>query len=204
MCIQAKRETAGPSWRPEPIDPATGYRSLPRYVVQPLLRAVPVSSEVGGKDELVDADLRNGEPSRPGQMLPAEHSSVQRSESPKPNMPSPCIHRDPIPCNAVAATRCPTGACIVHCRLIRAIKEGMDPDTAAHKSARGELEGKGCEAHEAKVAAKKALWQEKRKNRAAAREGNRARRVEAKRKEREGDESGAATKVPKLGRSVFT
>ncbi|ORX41244.1 hypothetical protein BD324DRAFT_648124 [Kockovaella imperatae] len=162
--LKDAKAAAGPDWKAEPLDSATGYRKLPSFAAQPLLRAIPESSEVGGNEELVAGELR------------------ARSTSPLPNMPVHCVWTGPNPCHGVAASRCPTGACIIHCRMIRAIEDGMDPQTASDLSARGELAGRGCEAHEAKVLAKKALKQQKKKVKAEAKESMRFRKAEAKRK----------------------
>jgi tRNA-dihydrouridine synthase 1 len=44
-------------WEPPAIDATTGYRSLPVWAAQPLIRLLPVSSEVGGNDELVNEEI---------------------------------------------------------------------------------------------------------------------------------------------------
>ena len=49
-----------PAYRPATIDPVTGYRELPAWRAQPYIRARPVSTEIGGNEELVDAEV-NGE-----------------------------------------------------------------------------------------------------------------------------------------------
>jgi tRNA-dihydrouridine synthase 1 len=44
-------------WTPPPIDSATGYKTLPIWAAQPLIRPIPVSSEVGGNEELVNEEI---------------------------------------------------------------------------------------------------------------------------------------------------
>lgn len=135
---------------PEPRTmPATplgddGYRKLPRYIAQPYIRTQPVSSEVGGVEEF-----------EPGQ--------GSRAASPGPiggrvHINTPCVGEK---CGGQAASKCPTIACLLHCREIRAIKAGMDPAEAHKEAQAGRLVGSGCEAHEAKQAERNKRKQQK-------------------------------------------
>ena len=169
MSLKDKRQAAGSSWRPEPINPGTGYRKLPSFAVQPLLRILNTSN-TGSNDNVDGAGERTERPPSP---------------TGKINLPARCIHSKPTPCNGVAATRCPTKACITHCREIRALAEGMDPNTMNYESLRGGLVGRGCEAHESKAAAKMALYKEKKKARVDGRLAGKVRKAEAKRKAKE-------------------
>lgn len=80
----------------------------------------------------------------------------------------------------MAATRCPERACLVHCRQLHAIAGGMDPHVAAQESNKGNLVGKGCEAHEAKVLAKLKQIEMKRKAREQGRKAKKQRKADAK------------------------
>jgi tRNA-dihydrouridine synthase 1 len=169
---QPEQEALGPDWRPPPINPATGYRTLPSWVAQPYIRPTPVSTEVGGNEDFVSAAAATLDGSRPASPTPAT------------NMSSPCVSTAPTACPSVAAMRCPTRACLTHCRQIRAVAQGMDPNDAAAKAASGELEGYGCEAHEEKFAAKRLKMQEKKKAQTEARRMKRVKNVEHKAAER--------------------
>lgn len=68
----------------------------------------------------------------------------------------------------------------------------MDPAEAAHKVKTGELNGMGCESHEAKFIAKKEAANQKRKYRNEARQLHKIRKSEAKqtlRAAREGEQT---------------
>jgi len=54
---QSEVEAAGPSWRPPPIDPETGYRSLPTWSAQPYIRPAPVSAKVDSGLEGLDPEV---------------------------------------------------------------------------------------------------------------------------------------------------
>jgi len=158
---QGEIEAAGPDWTAPPIDSITGYRKLPPFVVQPVIRAKPESTEVGGHEEF--------EPEE-GAINSSAPPTAPSSPPANTNVVPKCIHASPTPCAAVAAGKCETKACLIHCRLMRAVAVGMDPDEAANKNARGQLVGYGCEAHESKVRARGERMAEKRKHKAAAKE----------------------------------
>jgi tRNA-dihydrouridine synthase 1 len=170
LILQDEIEAAGPDWSAPSIDPVTGYRKLPSWVVQPVLRANPESTEVGGHEEFEPEEAAaNGESTTAPPSPPA--AGV--------NTAAKCIHQSPHPCSAVAAGKCETKACLIHCRLIRAVAGGMDPEEAATKNAKGELVGMGCEAHESKVRARGERNAEKRKHKAAAKEEFKRRKTAA-------------------------
>lgn len=123
---------------------------------------MPESSEVGGNEDFVtEKDAVNGNGT----------TTTSRAGSPQPTQTvSKCVHTAPTPCHSVAAGRCDSKACLIHCRELRAVAGGMDPDEAKRKSATGQLEGLGCEAHESKVRAKIDRAAEKRKYKAEAKE----------------------------------
>ena len=106
-----------------------------------------------------------------------EGVSILGSPGPGTNVQSPCVQTDP-PCSGMAASRCPTRACLIHCRQIRAVAAGMDPQVAAEKSVKGELAGMGCEAHEAKYLAKQEKASLKRKSREDTKAFKKLRRAE--------------------------
>ncbi|KLT41612.1 Dus-domain-containing protein [Cutaneotrichosporon oleaginosum] len=124
-----------------------GYRELPTWVAQPYIRKVPESAKV---------------PTDPAYAGSAAVSAVpSRAPSPVNVAPpaKPCIGQ---PCGGSAAARCPTGACVIHCRAIRAAEQGPMSVTEALDSAlRGGLVGMGCEFHEAKFAARNKRKKEK-------------------------------------------
>ncbi|WVQ82585.1 hypothetical protein IAT38_004715 [Cryptococcus sp. DSM 104549] len=175
---EPSRTEAGPSWRPPPIDPATGYRSLPLFAAQPQIRPIPVSTEIGGHEDMVSgapspSTSRPDTPSDP-HVAPASSipGTILASRSARHSMGStntPCVHEG---CHGVAASRCPTRACITHCRVIRAIESGYTEEEALAKAklTSGGLEGMGCEAHEAKEQGKKERAAMKRKGKEMARE----------------------------------
>lgn len=138
--LKPEMAAAGPSWRPPPLDKITGYRDLPIWVAQPYIRPLPRTSE--------------GENSAEGSVAPVDS---------KHSLPviSQCV--DPS-CTHAAATKCPEGACLTHCRSILAIRSGMEKEQAEKEAAEGGLVGKGCEAHEEKVRARGERLAVKRKN----------------------------------------
>ena len=164
----------GPEWKVAPIDPATGYRSLPVFVAQPLIREQPISSEIGGREELVDQETSingAGGASRP-------ETPVAGGKNINAQVKCPVI--EPSRCGGIAASRCTRGLCAVHCRQAAAVEAGEDPAEALRKAMRGELVGMGCEAHEAKDRARRERNAEKRKNRADGRRVAKQRRLDAK------------------------
>jgi len=170
--LKGEIEAAGPGWSAPPIDPDTGYRKLPPFVVQPVIRTIPESTEVGGHEEFEPEEgLLNGATSA---------TATAPSTPPPANVAAKCIHSAPTQCAAVAAGRCETRACLIHCRLIRAVADGMSQEEAEHKSARGELVGVGCEAHESKVRARGERMAEKRKHKSEAKQEGKRRRMEVK------------------------
>ncbi|BEJ13407.1 hypothetical protein CspHIS471_0305810 [Cutaneotrichosporon sp. HIS471] len=124
-----------------------GYRELPKWVAQPYVRKVPESAKV---------------PTDPAYAGSAATSAVPtRAPSPVNVAPpaQPCIGQ---PCGGSAAARCPTGACVLHCRAIRAAEEGpLSASEALESALRGGLVGMGCEFHEAKFAARNKRKKEK-------------------------------------------
>jgi tRNA-dihydrouridine synthase 1 len=166
--LQGEIKAAGSDWKAPPIDPVTGYRKLPPFVVQPVIRTIPESTEVGGHEEFEPEEgAINGKSAPP----------TAPSTPPAINTAAKCIHSAPTPCAAVAAGRCETKACLIHCRLMRAVAGGMDPEEANHKSARGELVGMGCESHESKVRARGDRMAEKRKHKAEAKQEGKRRKM---------------------------
>ena len=91
-----------------------------------------------------------------------------------------CVSIADQPCPSIAAFRCPTGACLTHCRQIRAVEGGMDPTEAETKSKSGELVGMGCEAHESKFSARQERQSLKRKAFGEAKKLRKVRKVESK------------------------
>ncbi|ORY23536.1 hypothetical protein BCR39DRAFT_549079 [Naematelia encephala] len=138
-----------PKWRPSPLDPETGYRTVPDFAAQPYIRPT-AKTEVNPDDDNENT-----------------------------NVVSRCAGEN---CSAMSAMRCPSGACLIHCRQIRAIAQGMDPIQAGKEAAGGGLVGNGCEAHEQKVAARQERLEAKRKNRQESRQANKIRKVEQKAK----------------------
>ncbi|GMK56946.1 hypothetical protein CspeluHIS016_0307860 [Cutaneotrichosporon spelunceum] len=132
-----------------PATPITesGYRDLPKWVAQPYIRKVPESAKV---------------PTDPAYAGSAAASAVPtRAPSPVNVAPpaQPCIGQ---PCGGSAAARCPTGACVLHCRAIRTAEQGsMSASEALASALRGGLVGMGCEFHEAKFAARNKRKKEK-------------------------------------------
>ncbi|WVF66665.1 hypothetical protein IAT40_001406 [Kwoniella sp. CBS 6097] len=208
---EASRTEAGPSWRAPPVDPATGYRSLPLFVVQPQIRAKPVSTEIGGHEDMVtrpasptgSADGTSGNvpsnPVAPGSSIPGT-ILFSRSARHTVAQPDRCIGED---CTGVAATRCPTRACVVHCRILRAVECGMTEVEAAAEAAKGGLVGMGCEAHEEKERLRRERAGMKRKNKEEAKQRAKARKTETKQQQRRasidahsrnGEQSGKASR----------
>nr|XP_031862150.1 uncharacterized protein CI109_002563 [Kwoniella shandongensis]KAA5529222.1 hypothetical protein CI109_002563 [Kwoniella shandongensis] len=191
--VEPSRKEAGPDWRPPPIDSTTGYRPLPLFAAQPQIRPIPVSTEIGGHEDMV---TRPGSPTTaagetgspiPGTVLASRQARHSLLHAP------PCVHED---CLAVAASRCPTRACIVHCRAIRAVEAGLTEQEAEAEAAKGGLVGMGCEAHEEKMKARKDRMDRKRKNKVEARERAKAKKVEGKQRTRvnpSGDSVGSGT-----------
>jgi tRNA-dihydrouridine synthase 1 len=88
----------------------------------------------------------------------------------------------------VAAMRCPTGACLVHCREMRAVESGMTPEEAHDQASRGGLVGTGCEAHEAKESARKDRRAEKRKIKTVWKEVAKQRKSDTRAKKQKGEQ----------------
>ncbi|CAD6575287.1 MAG: hypothetical protein TREMPRED_001344, partial [Tremellales sp. Tagirdzhanova-0007] len=169
---QSAFAAAGPSWRAPPIEPATGYRRLPIFAAQPSIRQAPTPKGLGDDKRISEEHLVDGETS-------------SRPNSPSLlNVSATCVHTDPIACVSIAAIRCTTKACLIHCRQLRAVRSGMDPAVAARKAVGGGLVGMGCEPHEAKAAARKERWSDKRKSRSEWKAVVKTRRVEAKQEAR--------------------
>ncbi|KAK8844667.1 hypothetical protein IAR55_006516 [Kwoniella newhampshirensis] len=180
--VEAARKEAGPEWRPPPIDPTTGYRALPIFAAQPQIRPIPVSTEIGGHEDMVTrpasptsaSGLSN--PIAPASSIPGTILASRQARHSMIHAP-PCIHED---CLAVAASRCPTRACIVHCRAIRAVESGLTEVEAEAEAQKGGLVGMGCEAHEEKMKARKDRMDRKRKNKQEARERAKSKKVEGR------------------------
>ncbi|WRT63315.1 uncharacterized protein IL334_000220 [Kwoniella shivajii] len=198
-CEPSKQE-AGPSFRPSPIDPSTGYRSLPLFCAQPQIRAKPVSTEIGGKEEFVtrpsspsSSSINPANPLAPASSVPGT-VLFSRSARHGHNVDQ-CVHEG---CPSVAATRCPTRACITHCRTLRAVESGITEEEALKDAQSGGLVGMGCEAHEEKERLRKERLGRKRKNKEEARKQAKERKKDDKRKRRqsasdsEGEEGGQA------------
>lgn len=188
------REALGADWRPPAVDSKTGYRSLPMFAAQPQIRAKPVSTEIGGHEDMVSRPVSPGKDgedrmfdtpnittapasSVPGTILFSRshrHTSLGQTER--------CVHSD---CTGVAATRCPTRACITHCRILRAVEAGYTREEAEAEGAKGGLVGMGCDAHEEKVRARKEREARKRKGREMAKEKAKERKKEEKVKAKE-------------------
>lgn len=158
--FQDEIERVGTDWKVPPIDAITGYRTLPPFIVQPVIRAIPESAEGNGDEE----DLLENSTGTP------KIASAPGSPPPNTNAAPKCIHAIPSQCASVAAGRCESKACLIHCREMRALAGGMPAEEVASKSGRGELAGLGCEAHESKVRAKNDRRNQKRKHRAEAKE----------------------------------
>ncbi|KIR25503.1 tRNA-dihydrouridine synthase 1 [Cryptococcus deuterogattii LA55] len=196
-CVPVREAVGGADWKPPAIDPKTGYRSLPMFAAQPQIRAKPVSTEIGGHEDMVSRPAspgKNGEQDQdrifdvpnittapassvPGTILFSRshrHTGLGQTER--------CVHSD---CTGVAATRCPTRACITHCRILRAVEAGYTREEAEAESAKGGLVGMGCDAHEEKVKARKEREARKRKGREMAKEKAKERKKEEKAKARE-------------------
>ncbi|WVR03179.1 hypothetical protein IAU60_000170 [Kwoniella sp. DSM 27419] len=181
--------TAGPSWKAPAIDPATGYRALPMHVVQPQIRAKPVSTEIGGHEDMVTRPgSPNGDtpsnPLAPASSIPGTvlYSRSARHSHGAALQPESCVSEQ---CGGVAASRCPTRACIVHCRTRRAVEAGYTEEEAEAEARKGGLVGMGCEAHEEKEKARKERAGRKRKNKEDAKQRAKERRMEDKEKKRQ-------------------
>ncbi|KIS00633.1 tRNA-dihydrouridine synthase 1 [Cryptococcus deuterogattii 2001/935-1] len=196
-CVPVREAVGGADWKPPAIDPKTGYRSLPMFAAQPQIRAKPVSTEIGGHEDMVSRPAspgKNGEQDQdrifdvpnittapassvPGTILFSRshrHTGLGQTER--------CVHSD---CTGVAATRCPTRACITHCRILRAVEAGYTREEAEAESTKGGLVGMGCDAHEEKMKARKEREARKRKGREMAKEKAKERKKEEKAKARE-------------------
>lgn len=196
-CVPVREAVGGADWKPPAIDPKTGYRSLPMFAAQPQIRAKPVSTEIGGHEDMVSRPASPGQDGKedrdrifdvpniatapassvPGTILFSRshrHTGLAQTER--------CVHSD---CTGVAATRCPTRACITHCRVLRAVEAGYTREEAEAESAKGGLVGMGCDAHEEKVRARKEREARKRKGREMAKEKAKVRKKEEKAKARE-------------------
>lgn len=160
-----------------PIDPESGYRELPGWVAQPYIRKDPVSAKVPANPEVTDS----AGPSRPA--TPVQQINVAP-------VPRPCIGQ---PCGGTAAARCPTGACVLHCRGVRAVEAGMlSKDEAFKLAVSGGLIGMGCEFHEAKVSARA----KRKKEKNAMRSNHKKWRRSVEREERRRSRSLEAGDVP--------
>jgi len=100
------------------------------------------------------------------------------------NLSAKCSHTGHIPCGGIAAIRCPNRACLIHCRQIQATASGMDVLHAAQQAEGGGLMGVGCEGHEAKAAAKKERFADKRKTRSEWKQVVKMRKLEGKKQAR--------------------
>ena len=188
--VQSAFAAAGPSWRAPPIEPATGYRRLPIFAAQPSIRQAPTPKGLGDDKRISEEHLVDGETCTSIKSnrihLPRSYTrAASRPNSPSLlNVSATCVHTDPIACVSIAAIRCTTKACLIHCRQLRAVRSGMDPAVAARKAVGGGLVGMGCEPHEAKAAARKERWSDKRKSRSEWKAVVKTRRVEAKQEAR--------------------
>jgi tRNA-dihydrouridine synthase 1 len=157
---------------PVPTRDEHGYRALPPHIAQPYIRKRPISSETAlGEDG--EAVPSTAGPSRVASPAPdAEGAAEAEGSGPAiagrviGGMDEMCVGTD---CPGTAATRCPTRACLLHCREVRAVAAGMDPAAAAKAAAAGGLVGHGCDAHEAKHIARQQRRQEKNAARSQAR-----------------------------------
>lgn len=140
-----------------------GLRDLPIWAAQPYVRATPYSAKVSDPNA-----------------TPSGSAGPSRASSPAPTkklLSAPCkgVRVNGNPCDGQGATRCPSAACVIHCRETRAIEQGMDPMEARKQAEGGGLVGYGCEPHEAKVLSKKKARQEKNQARTLMRKLKRAR-----------------------------
>ncbi|WVN88473.1 uncharacterized protein L203_103684 [Cryptococcus depauperatus CBS 7841] len=184
------RDKLGSGWRAPPLDPSTGYRTLPIFAAQPQIRAKPVSTEIGGHEDMVSCPPSpstsiNDEEGKEliydtPNITTAPASSIpgtvlfSRSHRHTIKQPERCVHLN---CTGVAASRCPTRACITHCRVIRAVESGYTSEEAEKAVQAGRLVGMGCEAHEEKVKARKEREARKRKGRELAKEKTKERKI---------------------------
>ncbi|ODN73875.1 hypothetical protein L202_07391 [Cryptococcus amylolentus CBS 6039] len=186
---QPLKEELGEGWRPPAIDPKTGYRALPVFVAQPQIRAKPVSTEIGGHEDMVSRPASPRPEGNDGRIFDTPNiATAPASSIPGTILVSrherhagvpgsvPCVQG----CGGIAASRCPTRACITHCRILRAVESGYTKEEAEQMGKSGKLVGMGCEAHEDKERARKERDQRKRKGREMAKEQNKERRIEKK------------------------
>ncbi|WWC67207.1 uncharacterized protein I206_101114 [Kwoniella pini CBS 10737] len=162
---------AGPSFKPPPIDPKTGYRSLPIFCAQPQIRAKPISTEIGGTEEFVNNDENLKPSTQSGTCL--FDRSLRHEKINNKNKVEKCINEE---CGGVAAIRCPTKACIIHCRINKAIESGLTEEEAKIEFEKNGLIGLGCESHEEKEKLRKERLDRKRKNKAEFRAKNKHRK----------------------------
>ncbi|WWC97468.1 hypothetical protein V866_004348 [Kwoniella sp. B9012] len=186
-------QEAGPSFHPQPIDPSTGYRSLPIFCAQPQIRAKPVSTEIGGTEEFVTRPSSPsaespGNPVAPASSIPG---TILFSRSARHDVKNTdrCINEE---CTGVAALRCPTRACITHCRIVKAVESGYTEQEATKEALSGGLVGMGCEAHEEKERARKERMDRKRKNKSEAKQKAKQRKIENEQKPKKGANGGEA------------
>jgi tRNA-dihydrouridine synthase 1 len=134
-----------------PLDPVSGLRTLPVWAAQPYVRAPkPAQTDTSGN------------------VTPLETAEAREAlaDSGSSNVAQRCTLETK--CSNIAATQCPRSACITHCREAAAIATGMDPAVARAEAAKGGLEGRGCDAHEEKVRARKLRQAAKNENKRAA------------------------------------
>lgn len=151
-----------------------GLRDLPIWAAQPYIRPTPFSAKVADPNA-----------------TPSASAGPSRVASPTPTkriLSAPCdgTKVSGLPCDGTSAMRCPTAACIIHCRTKRAVEKGMDPVEALKAAEKGGLVGYGCEPHETKVAAKKQ----------ARKERNQARMLHKKHRKRVRSDSPSAPADP--------
>ncbi|WWC85448.1 uncharacterized protein L201_000311 [Kwoniella dendrophila CBS 6074] len=205
VCEPVMKE-AGLSFKPAPIDPNTGYRPLPLFCAQPQIRAKPVSTEIGGTEEFVTRPSSpsssglaiNETPSNPIAPASSIAGTVLFSRSARHEIKNNerCIDET---CTGVAATRCPTRACIIHCRITRAIENGLTEDEAKDEFQKNGLVGIGCDAHEEKEKLRKERLNRKRKNKSDAKERAKQRKRDDKlnaKKQSEDESEGEISKRP--------
>lgn len=137
-----------------PLDPVSGFRTLPVWAAQPYIRA-PKPAPIGST-------------ATSGNVTPLDTAEAREAlaDSGSNNVAQRCTIDTK--CSNIAANQCPRAACITHCREAAAIATGMDPAVARAEAAKGGLEGRGCDAHEEKVRARKARQAAKNENKRAS------------------------------------
>ncbi|WWC57703.1 uncharacterized protein I303_100237 [Kwoniella dejecticola CBS 10117] len=163
----------------------TEFRKLIQDIEQilqpiPQIRAKPISTEIGGTEEFVTRPSSpNGHsevpanPLAPASSIPGTVLFDRSARHEKSNgSTEKCISDD---CGGVAALRCPTRACIVHCRITRAVESGLSEEEARAEFQKNGLIGMGCESHEEKEKARRERTDRKRKNKAEAKAKNKQR-----------------------------